>query len=450
MKAAGTWRLKEAPPGANIIGSKWVFNAKKDATGNIVRYKARLVAQGFSQIGNVNYDNTYALVTHLALLRAIIMIANQLGLELHQVDIKGAYLNGILHEDEVLYTQHPPGYKAQGISRLMLCLLKTLYGLKQSGRRWYQKLSSIFLSLDFKQCSVDQAVFYKVDQDRKTLMVVAVHLDDCTITASSKKLIEELITGLHKSLEVMDLGELHWMISIKIQHDCMNHTIHLSQHAYIDSILHHYNLSDLKLLSMPMDTSIQLTTKLAPSSAAEHMVMHNVPYCKAIGTLNWAVLATCPDIAFTVATVARFAANPSPAHWEAIKWIYYYLAGTHDLWLSYGETKQTLKGYAVVDGSMAEDRHAITGYTFLINGSAISWSSKWQEIVLLSTTESEYITVTHGMKEVLWLCSLLSKVFGTITTPTTLFLDNQAAIALTCNHQYHSCMKHIDVQYHFI
>ena len=204
----------------------------------------------------------------------------------------------------------------------------------------------------------------------------------------------------------------------------MSHTIHLSQCAYIDSILHHYNLSDLKPLSMPMDTSIQLTTELAPSSAAEHAVMHNMPYHEAIGMLNWAALTTHPDIVFTVATVARFAANPGPAHWDAIKWIYHYLAGMHDLWLSYRKTKQTLKGYADTDGSMAKDRHAITGYSFLIDGGTISWSSKQQEIVSLSTTESEYITATHRMKEALWLCSLLSKVFGTITTPTTFFLDN--------------------------
>ena len=372
-------------------------------------------------------------------------MANWLGLDLHQVDIKGAYLNGILHEDEVLYMQHPPGYKAQGTGHLVLCLLKMLYGLKQSRCCWYQKLSSIFLSLGFKQCSVDQAIFYKVDQDQKTLTVVAVHVDDCTIAASRKKLIEELITGLCKSLEVMDLSKLHWMLGIKIQCDHMSHTIHLSQCAYIDSILCCYNLSDLKLLSTPMDTSIQLTTELTPSSVAERTVMHDVLYCKAVSALNLAALTTCPDIMFTVATMAWFAANPGPAHWEAIKQIYHYLADMCDLWLSYGETKQTLEGYADADSNMAEDRHAITGYAFLINGGAISWSSKWQEIVSLSTTESNYVTVTHRMKEALWLHSLLSEVFGTIIAPTTLFSDNQAAIVLTCDHQYHSYTKHIDM-----
>lgn len=111
LKAAGTWRLEQVPPTMNVIGSKWVFKAKKDTTGNIACYKAHLVAQGFSQIGGVNYDNTYAPVAKLAFVHAIITMANRLGLELHQVDIKGAYLNGVLNDNKVLYMQHPPGYK---------------------------------------------------------------------------------------------------------------------------------------------------------------------------------------------------------------------------------------------------------------------------------------------------------------------------------------------------
>ena len=112
LKAAGTWKLEEAPPGANIIGSMWVFKVKKDAAGNVTQYKARLVAQGFSQIGGVDYDDTYTPVAKLASSCAIIAMANRLHFELHQIDIKGAYLNGMLNTDEVLFMQHPPGYKA--------------------------------------------------------------------------------------------------------------------------------------------------------------------------------------------------------------------------------------------------------------------------------------------------------------------------------------------------
>ena len=199
-----------------------------------------------------------------------------------------------------------------------------------------------------------------------------------------------------------------------------------------------------------MDIQVCLTSKQSPKDTAKFAIMHDVPYRKAVGALNWAALATCPNIAFTVAMVACFAANPGPAHWDAVKCIYRYLASMCDLWLSYGETKRTLVGYVDADGSMAEDRRAITGYTFLIDGGPVSWSSKCQEIISLSTTESEYVAATHGMKEVLWLRSLLSKLFGPLAEATTLFSNNQATIALTHDHQYHACTKHIDVCYHWI
>ena len=377
-------------------------------------------------------------------------MANWLGLELHQVDIKGAYLNCVLNDNEVQYMQHPPGYKSCDAGTCVLRLKKTLYGLKQSGRRWYQKLFSIFDSLDFSKCLVDQAVFYKTDEAWNQVTVIAVHVDDCTITASNLHLIKEFKAGLHKHVEVTDLGKLHWMLGVEIKWDHEAGTIHLSQHAYIDSILRRYNFDELKPLSILMDPTFRLSADQSPKTTAEHAIMRNKPYREAVGALNWAALTTHPDIAFTVATVTRFTANPSIAHWEAVKHIYCYLAGTQDLWLTYGETKRVLEGYADVDGSMAEDRHAITGYAFLINGGAVSWSSKRQEIISLSTTESEYVAVTHGMKEALWLHSLLSEVFEPIKPPATLFSDNRAAIALTHDHQYHTHTKHINVRYHFI
>ena len=193
------------------------------------------------------------------------------------------------------------------------------------------------------------------------------------------------------------------MLGVEIKQDCEASTIYLSQRAYINSILRHYNFDELKPLSSPIDLSIHLTTEQSPTSTAEHAMMRNKPYREAVGALNWTALTTCPNITFAVTTVTRFAANPGPAHWEAVKQIFHYLSGMHDLWLTYGETKQALEGYANTDGSMNKDRRAITGYAFLIDEGAVSWSSKRQEIVSLSTTESKYVTATHSMKEALWL-----------------------------------------------
>ena len=209
-------------------------------------------------------------------------------------------------------------------------------------------------------------------------------------------------------------------------------------------------MDDVKPVSTPFDTQVRLTLEQALADAAEFAVMRDVPYREAVGALNWAALTTRPDIAFAMSTVARFSANPGMAHWTAVKWIFRYLAGTRDLWLTYGETCRTLIGYADADGSMTEDRRAIMGYTFLIDGGAVSWSSKKQEIVSLSTMESEDVAAMHGMKEALWLRNLLAEVFEPLADAMMLFSDNQSAIALTHDHQYHTRTMHIDVRYHFI
>ena len=164
----------------------------------------------------------------------------------------------------------------------------------------------------------------------------------------------------------------------------------------------------------------------------------------------YALLGTCLDITYTVQTVSHFSKNPGQAHWEVVKQIFCYLKGMKDFWLSYGAEQKDLKGYADADGSMVEDRHTIFGYTFLIHGGAVSWAAKQQEIVSLPTTEREYVAVMHASKEMLWLRSLIMQIFDIELEPTTLFSDNQSAISLIKDHQYHPRTKHIDICYHFI
>ena len=178
--------------------------------------------------------------------------------------------------------------------------------------------------------------------------------------------------------------------------------------------------------------------------------MRDIPYHEAVGSLMYASLGTRPDISFAVQTVSRFSTKPGWAHWESVKRIFCYLKGTNDLWLSYGGTWAELTGFADADGNMAEDHHAISGYAFLLHGSTVLWSAKRQEIISLSTTESEYMAATHAAKEALWLCSLITQPFSLNLDPTTLFSDNQSAIMLSQDHQYHTCTKHIDIHFHFI
>ena len=303
-------------------------------------------------------------------------------------------------------------------------------------------------ALGFKRCDVDQAVFYR--RERKVLLIVLVHVDDCTLVGTSHDLIAKFKAEINKHVEITDLGEIHWILGIEILRNRERRTIHLCQRSYIESSLRKYGFDDIKPVSLPMDTSIKLTTAQSPSTTEEIARMRNIPYQEAIGTLMYASLGTRPDITYAVQTVSRFSKNPGNAHWEAVKKIFRYLKGTKDLWLSYGGQQKELTGYADADGNMAEDRHAISGYAFILHGGAVSWSTKRQEIISLSTTESEYIAATYASKEALWLRSLISQLFDTQLTATTLFSDNQSAIALTKDHQYHARTKHIDIRFHFI
>ena len=450
IRDAGTWILVEPPAGANIVGLKWVFRAKKDADGNIVRKKACLVTQGFSQVLGVDYFDTFVPVARLASIRTIMALAARNDMEMDQIDIKGVYLNSELTPDEVIYMRQPPGYASRKYPQHVCKLLKTLYGLKQSGRWWYQWLFHILVNeLGFARCKVDHAVFYRHSTD-SALVIIVVHVGGCTIASLKHELIDELKMRIKEFVEITDMGELHWLLGIEVKRDQEAHTILLSQHSYINSIIRRFGFEDLKPITTPMDPNAKLSTAQSPSTGAQYAAMRNIPYCEAVGALMYVMLGTRPDISYAVTMVLKFSSNPGMVHWDAVKRIYHYLLGSKDLWLMYGGDMKVLVGYADADGSMAEDRCAVSGYAFIVDGGAVSWSTKHQEIVLLSMTESEYITATHAAKEALWLRSLIMQVFGPLTQATTLFSDNQLAIVLAKDHQYHPRTKHIDIQFHFI
>jgi hypothetical protein len=188
----------------------------------------------------------------------------------------------------------------------------------------------------------------------------------------------------------------------------------------------------------------------SPSSPTEAVQMKKTPYREAIGSLMYAAVATRPDISYAVSTLSQFLDNPGSAHWEAVKRIFRYLIGTRDLELTYGGECHDLLGYTDADGVSQEHRHAISGYVFLINGGVISWSSWKQELITLSTAEAEYVATTHAAKEAIWLHWLIFELFPALKMPTTLYCDNQAALRLATDDNYHTHTKHIDLRYHFI
>jgi len=448
LESAGTWRVVPRPEGVNVVGSKWVFRVKKDAAGNATEHKARLVAQGYTQVPGVDYFDTFAPVAKLVSLRIVLSLAARYDWEIHQLDVKSAYLNGELAEGERIFMKQPPGYEIPGKEDLVLELKKTIYGLKQSGRRWYEVLCKTLYKIGFQRTQSDHAVFFTHLDDG--IVILVIHVDDITTVTSSKNLMQDTKRKLMGELDMTDNGEVHWILGLEVKRNREERTISLSQRSYIRSIIARYGLEDAKALSTPMDPSVNLSRSQCPQTTNEIAEMRNIPYREAIGSLMYASQATRPDISFAVTLLSKFSDNPGRPHWEAVKRVFRYLNGTHDLWLTYGARTEELHGFADADGNSQEDRHAISGYAFLIDGAAVSWSSKRQNVISLSTTEAEYVAATHAAKEAIWIRSFIGELLGDSEEPTTLFSDNQSAIKIAKDSQYHARTKHIDIRFHFI
>jgi hypothetical protein len=250
-----------------------------------------------------------------------------------------------------------------------------------------------------------------------------------------------------------DLGELHWLLGIEIKRDRHARTISLSQRAYIDTIVSRFNLTDASNLSIPLDAGHLLTKDQCPTTEYDINEMRKIPYREAVGSLMYAALGTRPDISFSVTALSQYMQNPGSPHWEAVKRVLRYLKGTRERWLTFGHPKDGLHGFADSNwGSTADDRHSICGYVFTLDGGAVSWSSKKQSVIALSSTEAEYIALTHASKEAIWLRSLLASIYGpsVLSSPSTIHSDNKSAIELVKNNSYHSRTKHIDIRFHYI
>jgi hypothetical protein len=316
------------------------------------------------QIHGVDYFNTYSPIAKLSSFCMLLAMAMRYDWEVEAFNFNAAYLNGELGDDKQIYMQQPPGYK-QGSTGSVKKLRKALYGLKQVGHKWYDALKGILIDLEFHVSAVDPGMFYV--HIRQDILMLVVHIDDCTMTGSSPKLIAMYKCKLNAHYALTDLGPISWLLGIKITHNHDVCTILLSQTAYIESILTHFSLTNAKAYSTPMVPSATYGKADSPSSPANATHMRKVPYREAIGSLMYTSVATHPDIMFAVSTLSQFLENPGEAHWEAVKRVFCYLSGTRNLVLTYGGESQDLEGYTDMDGASQDHCQAISGHAFMID-----------------------------------------------------------------------------------
>lgn len=459
-----TWSVVKRPKDREVIGCRFVLRNKHNSDGTLERRKARLVAKGYAQRPGIDFCDTFAPVARMSSIRAVSALAAQFGLTLYHFDVTTAYLNGELEEDvfmkipeniedslEEIVRSGRKDCKIQKKAKKMLeslanednalLLRKSLYGLRQAGRRWHVKLCKILKEFGFSQSISDPCVFYLGKGE--DILLAVVYVDDIIAVSKTEQAVANLLQHLSTQLDIKNLGPVKHCLGIEFSQT--KEIITLNQRGYVNDILERFRMSG----SNPVGTPVELGTKLRRNEEIAPECK-TLPYRELVGALMYLATCTRPDIAHVVSYLSKFNDCFSTDHWLAAKRVLRYLKGTCDVGLSFRRSTDPLIGFADADwANCVDDRKSYTGYAFILGGCPISWESRKQKTTALSSMEAEYMALSEATKEAVHL----QRFFGELGFPypkIKLFSDNCGAIKLAENPVFHNRSKHIDVRHHFI
>lgn len=440
------WDLVQLPQGSKRVGCKWVLKTKRDSKGNIERYKARLVAKGFTQKEGVDYTETFSPVSKDSL-RIILALVAHYDLELHQMDVKTAFLNGDL--DEEVYMNQPEGFWAPGKEDLVCKLKKSIYGLKQASRQWYIKFNETITAYGFVENTIDRCIYMKVSGSKFIILVL--YVDDILLAANDKALLHDVKKFLSNNFEMKDMGEASYVIGIEIFRDRKQGLLGLSQKAYINKILERFIMESCSAGMVPIQKGDKFSKKQCPKNDLERKEMEYIPYASLVGSLMYASTCTRPDISFAVGMLSRYQSNPGKEPWILGKKILRYLQGTKDHMLTYRKSSH-LEVIGFTDSDFAgcvDSRKSTFGYVFLLAGGAISWKCGKQSVIATSTMEAEFVACFEATVQSLWLRNFVSglQIIDNIERPMKIYCDNAAAVFFSKNDRYSKGAKHMDLKY---
>lgn len=433
MSTNKVWELVKRPKKHKVIGSKWIYKIKYDKEGNIERFKARLVAQGFKKTVNLGWEDTFSPVVRRRTLRVIIAISAEHNLSVHHVDVTSA-LNSPLSEHLHIYMEKPEFYEdpTRRASGFVCKLKKSLYGLPNSGKDWYSCAGNILCSdLGFTQCISDPCVFFKAD------LIVGLYVDDLLV-AGEDTAVCTFKRDLSCHVSVRDPGEGTNILAFQIERT--EDAVMLSQIPYARKILEEYRMDQCKPCSTPMAKDDQSETEKFDSTL----------YHSAVGSLLYLSNNTRPDLTFAVSKVSQFNQNPKTSNWQQVKHIFRYLRGTIDLKLPCRRTGKPIQVYCDADWVNGSDRRSISGYRILLAGAPVIWQTRKQTSLARSTVEAEYMTMAEVVSELKWLRNFLSEIGQSkfLPSPCSIFADNTGAITLSESFLLTDRTKHIELQYH--
>ena len=444
LRENGVYELVDRPKGKKVVKSKWVLRVKTNEKGEIEKYKARVVAKGYSQVEGVDYDQTFSPTVRFESIRQMVALGASKGMQMHQMDVTTAFLYAPL--DEEVYMEQPEGTVLSGSEGKVMRLLKCLYGLKQSPRQWNILIDSVLKQLGFTRLKSDFGIYVKGEGD--DAVYIALYVDDLFLVGKKLGEIKEVKDGLCTQFKMKDLGEARFLLGIEIRRQ-VNGDVFLVQERYARDVVKRFNMEGCKPVSTPLELGIQLDSSQQPVDDEEKRAMENIPYRSAIGSLMYLATCTRPDLAAAVSELSKFNQNPGVTHWEGVKRVLRYLSGTVGEGLMYKRGAQVeVWGYS--DSGHAGERETSrgrSGYVFLSAGAAVSWRSSMMKLVTHSSCESEYVGLSEAGNEAVYLNQLQGEM--KIGKMSVLLLgDNESSLKLAMNPVFHQRSKHIRIKYH--
>ncbi|GJY91575.1 putative ribonuclease H-like domain-containing protein [Tanacetum coccineum] len=421
FKLQQVWTSVDLPYGKRAIRTKWIYRNKKDERGIVVRNKARLVAQSYTQEVGIDYDEVFAPVARIKVIRLFLAYASFKDFVVYQMDVKSAFLYGMIEEE--VYVYQPLGFEDPEFPDRVDKVEKELYGLHQAPRAWYETLSTYLLDNGFQRGQIDKTLFIK--RVKGDILLVQVYVDDIIFRSTRKEMYTEFEKMMHKKFQMSSMGELTFFLGLQVTQKYDGNFI--SQDKYVDEILKKFGFSKVKTASTPMETSKPLMKDENAEDADVHL------YRSMIGSLMY-LTSSRPDIMFAVCACARFQVTL-----HAVKRIFRYLKGQPKLGLWYPKDSQfDLEAYTNSDYAGASlDRKSTTGGCQFLGSRLISWQCRKQTIVANSTTEAEYVAASSCCGQVLWIQNQLLD-YGYNFMNTNIFIDNESTICIVKNPVFHS------------